>query len=178
MKRLTYFSRTCTVPGGSKVNPEGGPLHVVLLSRVAYRVYADDRAVVYSGIDRGMPTKVAVKQIIELIAAREQIDPAGWSFFDLITSMHTDELDPGEFELHLISWRVDGGTMIVEGSIEVDCPDLVLDDFDTYINRAYYTDGNLMPSDVESDDDDEDDSDEDDDDEPSRPIPPAPGSTN
>ncbi len=156
MKTIMFFSRTCTVPGGSKVNPEGGPLHQALISRVVYHVYAEDRAIVYSGIDRGMPTNVAARRIIELIAANEKLEPAGWSFFDLRTSMHSDDVDPGDYEFHVISWRLDGGQIIVEGSATIDCPEMVYDQFDRYINSSYYADDDAVIPTPDADDDEED----------------------
>ncbi len=156
MKSIAFFSRTCTVPGGSKVNPEGGPLRQALISRVVYHVYAEDRAIVYSGIDLGMPTKVAARRIIELILAREKLEPAGWSFFDLLTSMHGDDVEPGEYEFHVVSWRLEENQVIIEGSVEIDCPEVVYDRFDRYINSQYYADPDAVMPTPDAEDDEED----------------------
>lgn len=147
MKSLEFFSRTYTEPGGSAFHPNNQPLTQVARSRVVYLLYPEDRAVVYSGIDEGVPTNVAAKTIIELILAAEKFDPDGWSFFDLVTNLQgSNGPDEGDVEFHLISWRHGQGSIIIEGSILLDCPSRVAQNFARFIGCPPNTDPNILLS--------------------------------
>lgn len=129
---LTFFARAFAVPG------EGDEPRA-MLGRVVYRLYPIERAVVFSGIDRSKPTTFALPTIIGQICAREGLDHRTTTFYDLRTSMHDGDLEPGRYEFCVVflAPRSDDH-LVVECAAEVDCPPVVARDFEWYINSHLY----------------------------------------
>lgn len=173
MKIFPFFNRTCTVPGGSLLHPANSldrphpqPLRLALTSRVAYQVYEDDLAVVFSGIDRSVSTQHFSPEIIETICQREQIDPRAWSFFNLLTMRHSFSLQDGDSEYVAIMLQViepprtmvgnipllgpTGRKIVIQGCVPVDCPEIVYCDFEDYIEYLHDPDDPAFPP-LESD---------------------------
>lgn len=145
MRIFSFFRRTCTVPGGSLINPNHRPLYVALVSRVVYHLYPDDFAVVYSGIDYSVSTQALDAKIIARICKIEKLDWRAWSFFSLMTALHNSGLKEGEYGFANVLLKPKVKQIKTEGLLPIACPNIVKDDFADFINCLYDPDDPGFP---------------------------------
>lgn len=107
----------------------------VFMAEAVYVVYRESLAVVYSGLERAVPTEVMPGNIIGLIASKEGLTANLYSWFDMQTVRQNGSLQPGEFNYSVIFLRPHSEQVEVECMVKLpDPPIAVLSDFAPYIN--------------------------------------------
>lgn len=137
---IRYFFRSYRAPGDNLPTLDGSTPNHAIMARAYYRVYPDVQAVVYTGIDRTIPTNAFSHRIIGMIAEREGLDPLAYSWFDLQTHMQDLTIASGELRYYAVLLKPGVTPIAGECAIIVECPTVVRNDFERYINSDKYAD--------------------------------------
>lgn len=163
MKSIRYFYRSYAVPGEALSAMIGEPMRSAVIARAHYCVYPHSRAIIYTGLDRTVPTNALPHDIIRLIAAKENLNPHEYSWFDLQTVMQDEHIKCGNYKFLLVLIRANSAPAQAEYVVAIECPDDIQEQFAPYICSKFYGDDiGFTPAEFDrwvakqaSDDDDE-----------------------